>query len=85
MAYTVYHAPLPMTSYDVTVTTMTSYECISDVTEITFCQGNSIVAMVTYHIQCMPCSYQIKSEMLPDIHTVEKCFFLKPIIHSEIF
>ena len=37
----------------VTITTMTSYWCLSDITEITFCQGikytsfNSIVSMVT--------------------------------------
>ena len=24
------------------------------------------------------------SEMLPEIHTVQKCYFLKPIIHSQI-
>ena len=27
---------------------------------------------------------QIVSEMLPEIHTVEKFDFLKPIIHSQI-
>ena len=26
----------------------------------------------------------IISEMLPDIHTVENCYFLKPRIHSSI-
>ena len=35
-------------------------------------------------IQCMPCSSRIISEMLPEIHIVEKCDFLKPIIHSQI-
>ena len=60
--------------------------------------GYSLVAMVTsilkivislmirgeYGIQCMPCSSQMISEMLPEIHTVEKCDFLKPIIHFQI-
>ena len=32
----------------------------------------------------MPCSFRIISEMLPKIHTMEKCDFLKPIIHSQI-
>ena len=36
-----------------------------------------------HDIQCMLCSSQIISEMLPEIHTVEKCYFLKPIIHSQ--
>ena len=27
---------------------------------------------------------QIINEMLPDIHTMEICYFLKPIIHSQI-
>ena len=35
-------------------------------------------------IQCMPCPSKIISEMLPEIHTMEKCYFLKPIIHSQI-
>ena len=33
----------------------------------------------------MPCSPFIISEMLHEIHTMEKCDFLKPIIHSQIF
>ena len=57
---------------------------------------NSIVAMVrdlrrhlTYNsrehgIQCMPCFSKIISEMLLDIHTMEKCDFLKPIVHSQM-
>ena len=32
----------------------------------------------------MPCSSQIISEMLPEIHTTKKCYFLKPIIHSQM-
>ena len=32
----------------------------------------------------MPCSSQTISEKLPEIHTMEKCCFLKPIIHSQI-
>ena len=52
---------------------------------------NSIVAMVTdlcgvisliiqeaHGIQCMPCFPRIISEMLPEIHTLKKCDFLKP-------
>ena len=30
------------------------------------------------------CSSQIKSEMLLEIHTREKCYFVKPMIHSQI-
>ena len=32
----------------------------------------------------MLCSSPIMNEMLPEIHTMEKCDFLKPIIHSQI-
>ena len=32
----------------------------------------------------MPCSSQIISEMLPEIHTMETFDFLKSIIHSQI-
>ena len=32
----------------------------------------------------MPCSSQIVSEMLPEIHTVEKSDFIKFKIHSQI-
>ena len=32
----------------------------------------------------MPYSSQIINEMLPEIHTVEKCYFLKPIILSQM-
>ena len=35
-------------------------------------------------MHCMPCYSQIISEMLPEIHTMEKCDFLKPVIHSQI-
>ena len=37
-----------------------------------------------HRIQCTPCSSQIISEMLPEIHTMEKCYFLKAIIHFQI-
>ena len=37
-----------------------------------------------HDIQCMPCSSRIISEMLPEINTMEKCDFLKSIIHSYI-
>ena len=30
----------------------------------------------------MPCSSQITSEMVPEIHAMEKYYFLKLIIHS---
>ena len=33
--------------------------------------------------QCMSCSSQIISEILPEIHTMDKCDFHKPIIHSQ--
>ena len=35
-------------------------------------------------IQSMPCSSQIISEMLPEIHTMEKFDFLKSITYSQI-
>ena len=59
--------------------------------------GYSLVAMVTdlfrdlpmirekRGIQCMPSSFRIISEMQPEIHTMEKFYFLKSIIHSQIF
>ena len=31
-------------------------------------------------LQCMPCSFQIVREKLPD----NKCYFLKPVIHSQM-
>ena len=33
---------------------------------------------------CLPCSCQILSEMLPVINTIETCYFLKLLIHSQI-
>ena len=36
------------------------------------------------NVQCMPCSPQIISEMLSEIHTMEKCIFLKFMIYSQI-
>ena len=33
---------------------------------------------------CMPCSSQIISEMVPEMHTVEKFDFLKPVNHSQM-
>ena len=35
-------------------------------------------------IQRIPCSFRIISEMLPEIHTLEKCDFLISIIHCQI-
>ena len=35
-------------------------------------------------IQCMPCSPRSISEVLPEIHTMEKYDFPKPKIHSQI-
>ena len=32
----------------------------------------------------MPCSSLIINEMLPEIHTMESCCFLKPVILSPI-
>ena len=45
------------------------------------CYGNrSIVSLLLKQgIHCMPCSSQIISKMLPEIHTMGKCDFLKPI------
>ena len=34
-------------------------------------------------IQYMPCFSRIISEMLPEIHTTEMCYFLKSIIHFQ--
>ena len=34
--------------------------------------------------KCMPCSSRIITKMLPEILTIEKCDFLKPIVHSQI-
>ena len=34
-------------------------------------------------IRCMSCSSRIISEMLPEIHTMEKCYFLISIVHSQ--
>ena len=65
-----------------------------DVTEIVFCQGKKHTSSLFYscyvtdlwhHLAyCMPCSSKIISEILPEIHTLEKCDFLKPIMYSEI-
>ena len=35
-------------------------------------------------MQCMLCSSQIISKMGPEIHRTGKCYFLKPMIHSQI-
>ena len=40
--------------------------------------------LVCKKIQYMPCSSQIKSEMLPEIHTMEKLYLLNSIIHFQI-
>ena len=45
---------------------------------------NSRGSWHTLGIQCMPCSARIISEMLPEIHTVEKFDFLKSMIYSQI-
>ena len=44
----------------------------------------SLIIREEHSIHCMPCSSQILSEMLPEIHTMEKCYFLKFIIHFQI-
>ena len=44
----------------------------------------SLVIRVEHGIHCRPCSNRIISEMLPDIHTMEKFDFLKSMIHSQI-
>ena len=35
-------------------------------------------------IQYMPSPFRVISEMLPQVHTMENCDFLKPIIYSQI-
>ena len=35
-------------------------------------------------IQCVPCFSGIICEMLSEIHTMEKCDFLRSLIHSQI-
>ena len=42
----------------------------------------SICHVEDHGIQCMPCFSQIVSEMLPEIHTMEKFDFLKSMSHS---
>ena len=37
-----------------------------------------------YGIQSMPCSSQTISEILPEIHTIEKFDFLKSIVRSQV-
>ena len=44
----------------------------------------SLMIQEEHGIQSMPCSSRIRSEMLPEIHTVEKCDFLRSLIHSQI-
>ena len=53
--------------------------------------GTSLVTLVTdlwrhwlsdYSLQCMPCSYRTINEALPEIHLMEKCDFIQPIIYS---
>ena len=41
------------------------------------------VESMTYSVSQAPLKLYV-SEMLPEIHTVKKCDFLKPIIHSQI-
>ena len=45
---------------------------------------SSYIIREEHGIQCMPCSSQIVSERLHEIHTNEQCHFLKPIFHSLI-
>ena len=44
----------------------------------------SLIIREEHGIQCMPLSSQIISEMLSEIHTIEKFDFLKSIIPSQI-
>ena len=48
------------------------------------CGVISLIIRKKHGIQCMLCSFQIIIEMLPEIHTMEKCDFLKSVIHSQI-
>ena len=99
MAYTVCHAPIPMTSqicyrnnFDIDLKVTSSGIYFVKVLSTT--GGGSIDAMVTD--LCCHLTYDsrgawhtvyamllsIKSGMLPEIHTMEKCDFLKFIIQS---
>ena len=54
------------------------------------CYGNKSVVILLmlrgqHGIQCMPCSSRITSKMLPEIHTMEKCDFLKYVINLKYF
>ena len=44
----------------------------------------ALIIRVKHCIQCMSCSIQVGGEMLPKIHTMEKCYFLKSTIHFQI-
>ena len=44
----------------------------------------SLIIQEELGIQYMPCLSQLISKMLPEIHTLEKCDFLKLIVHSQI-
>ena len=74
---------------------MTSSGC-HYVDALTATARSSLVAMVTvlcrhltirrnHGIQCVPCFSRIISEMLLEIHTMEKFDFPNSIIHSQIF
>ena len=44
----------------------------------------SLMIQVKHGIQYMTCPPRIISGMLPEIHTMDKCVFLKSMIHSQI-
>ena len=44
----------------------------------------SLMIRGKHGIQCMPCFSRIISEMLSEIHTTDKCEFLKTVIYSKI-
>ena len=44
----------------------------------------SLMIQEEHGIQCMPCSSQTISEILPEIHIMDKWDFLRSMIHSEI-
>ena len=56
------------------------YSLVAKITDIVI----SLMIRGEHGIQCMPCSFRIISEMLPEIHRLDKCHFLKSKIHSQI-
>ena len=76
------------------LSTTADYSLVAMVTDL--CRDLSYDSMGAWHtvyvmllsnremLPCMPCSYRIVSEMLPEIYRLEKFDFLKSITHSPI-